>query len=203
MLGEGFSRGVAQFLAAIMIVFLLAGAGIAAYKHFTPAPPQPPVKPGTNLTTEGHVVAPGSNPQIVYIQGKDTHTKEIVYQEKALDPLTGQREKTDVEFVTRDRKVYVKVNGKEFEIVPEVKEGSKFEKGKVVITEETTMAINLTTPKKVAEAGVGWGTQGPAVMVGVPINQGAGVWVVGTKGFVAGGLTFPINRDQKPKEEKK
>ena len=99
-----------------------------------------------NVTTTGAAAKP-DDLKTVYLQGQNTHTKEIVYVPKEVDPKTNQPEKTDVQFERKDSKVYVKVNGKKFEIPTDVKEDAKFENGKLVITEETEMRINVSYTK--------------------------------------------------------
>ena len=152
---------------------------------------QKDTRPVMNVTTTGAAAKP-DDLKTVYLQGQNTHTKEIVYVSKEVDPKTNQPEKTDIQFERKNSKVYVKVNGKEFEIPTDVKEDAKFENGKLVITEETEMRINVVTPKPVMTLGLGYGRNGTAVKVSGPLSGAVGWWIYGDKQTVAGGLQFPI-----------
>ncbi len=149
------------------------------------------IPPVININTDGQPPKPGE-PQIVYVQGQNTHTQEIVYVPKEIDPATGQQEKTDVQFEKRESKVYVKVNGKEFEVPTDVQEDAKFQNGKLVITEDTQMRLNITAPKPSFNLGVGWSKEGPAAQINGPLYKNASWWVYGDKKTVAGGVQFPI-----------
>jgi hypothetical protein len=148
-------------------------------------------KPVTSVNTAGQQSKPGE-PQVVYVQGQNTNTKEVVYMQKAVDPATGQQEKTDVQFDKVGNKVYVKVNGKEFEVPAEVQENAKFENGKLVVTEQTEMHINVTAPKPAVNLGLGYGINGPAAQINGPLYKSISWWVYGDKNTAAGGLQFPI-----------
>ncbi|SDF34029.1 hypothetical protein [Sporolituus thermophilus] len=147
--------------------------------------------PQISVNLDGKPSKP-SEPQAVYIQGQNTSTREIVYVPKETDPKTGQQERTNVQFEKRQGKVYVKVNGKEFEVPAEVKEEAKFEKGKLVVTEETEIRINITAPKPTLNVGVGWSMNGPAAQVNGQLWKSVSWWVYGDRKTVAGGVQFPI-----------
>ncbi|TCL39938.1 hypothetical protein EV210_101136 [Anaerospora hongkongensis] len=147
--------------------------------------------PVINVNTNGEAAKPGET-QVVYVQGETVHTKELVYVPKETNAATGITEKTDVQFDKRQGIIYVKVNGKEFEVPANVKEDSKFENGKFVVTEQTEMHINLTTPKPAVNLGVGWGINGPAAQVNGPLYKNVSFWVYGDQKTAAGGLQFPI-----------
>jgi len=147
--------------------------------------------PVINVNTAGEASKPGET-QVVYVQGENTHTKEIVYVPKETDPATGKPEKTDVQFDKRQGKIYVKINGKEFEVPADVKENTKFENGKLVVTEQTEMRINLTTPKPAMNLGVGWGVNGPAAQMNGPLYKNVSWWVYGDQKTATGGIQFPI-----------
>lgn len=76
---------------------------------------------------------------------REIHTVE--YVEKATNPVTGKKEKTDVQIDTSKKDVNVSVNGKEYSFKPDVKEDYKFENGKLVFTQESTSTINIQAPK--------------------------------------------------------
>lgn len=148
-------------------------------------------RPVISVNTNGQQSKPGET-QVVYLQGQNTQTKEIVYVPKEVDPNTGQQEKTDVQFDKKDNKVYVKVNGKEFEVPAEVTEDSKFENGKLVVTEQTEMHVNITAPKPAFNLGLGWSTNGPAAELNGPLYKNVSWWVYGDQKTAAGGIQFPI-----------
>ena len=183
-------RDEARIYGRIILITLLAVAVIFAWNYFKK---HDPVQPGPQISinTDGKTSKPGE-PQIVYLKGDDTHTKEIVYVPKEIDPNTGQTEKTDVQFERRENKVYVVVNGKPFEVPIDVKEDAKFEKGKLVITEKTEMRVNITAPKPAFNAGLGWSMNGPAAQLNGPLYKNVSWWVYGDQKTAAGGIQFPV-----------
>lgn len=181
-----------KFFVILFVIVAALGIGYYEYKQYK-ASNQPQVLSTPNITinTSGDKSKPGES-QVVYLQGASTHTQEIVYVPKEVDPKTGQTEKTDVQFERQQGKVYVKVNGKEFEVPADVKEDTKFEKGKLVITEQTEMRVNITAPKPAFNLGLGWSKEGPAAQLNGPLYKSVSWWVYGDKKNVAGGLQFPI-----------
>jgi len=180
---------VGTVVVAVLLYF--ARAEYQQWKQHFIEQAQKDARPIVNVNTNGEASKP-SEPQVVYIKGDSTHTREIVYQPKEIDAQTGQIEKTDVQFDKKDNKVYVKVNGKEFEVPAEVKEDAKFEKGKLVITDQTEMRINITAPKPSVNLGLGWSKEGPAAQLNGPLYKNVSWWAYGDKNNIAGGLQFPI-----------
>lgn len=178
-------------LAAVLALLAFCYSEYQDWKQHIKEQAQKDTRPIISVNTAGQQSKP-SEPQVVYVQGQNTHTKEIVYVPKEVDPETGQQERTDVQFETRQGKVYVKVNGKEFEVPAEVKEDAKFEKGKLVVTEQTEMRINITAPKPTLNVGVGWSMNGPAAQVNGPLWKSVSWWVYGDRKTVAGGVQFPL-----------
>jgi len=180
------------FLILFMIISML-GLCYYEYKQYKAEhqPVQSLAQPNITINTAGEKSKPGEA-QVVYVQGQNTNTKEIVYVPKEVDAKTGSMEKTDVQFETRQGKVYVKVNGKDFEVPVDVKEDTKFEKGKLVVTEKSEMRINITAPKPAFNVGLGWSQQGAAAQVNGPLFKNVSWWVYGDKKTLAGGLQFPI-----------
>jgi len=91
----------------------------------------------------------------------DTNT-EVKYVPKEIDPDTGEKEKTDVEANINQPTVNVKVNGMAHDFKLEQKENQKFENGKVVLDQNTTLKLDVKTndPKLVkvdAFCGEGYG----------------------------------------------
>lgn len=176
-----------KFFVILLIIISALGIGYYEYKQYKAEHqsvtqlPQPTI----TINTAGEKSKPGET-QVVYVQGQNTNTKEIVYVPKETD------EKTDVQFETKQGKIYVKVNGKDFEVPVDVKENTKFEKGKLVVTDQSEMRINITTPKPSLNVGLGWSKQGPAAQVNGPLFKNVSWWVYGDKQTVAGGLQFPI-----------
>lgn len=152
---------------------------------------QKDTRPVISINTNGESSKPGET-QVVYVQGQNTQTKEIVYVPKEVNPTTGQQEKTDVQFDKKQGNVYVKVNGKEYEVPANVKEDTKFENGKLVVTEQTEMRVNITAPKPFFNLGLGWSKEGPAAQLNGPLYKNISWWVYGDKKTAAGGIQFPI-----------
>lgn len=183
-----------KFFIILLLIVAVLGIAYYEYKQYQSAKQTQALQsPNITINTAGEKSKPGE-PQVVYVQGSNSHTKEIVYVPKEVDPQTGKIEKTDVEFERKQGKVYVKVNGKDFEVPAEVKEDAKFEKGKLVVTEQTEMRVNITAPKPLLNLGLGWSKEGPAAELNGPLYKNVSWWVYGDKETVAGGLQFPIMR---------
>lgn len=117
--------------------------------------------------------------------------KEITYVAK--EP----GEKTDVEIKSAPPKVVVSVNGKEtqFETLPS--ESQKFDKGKLVVTEETKLTLDIKTPPPPKlSIGLGWSNHGPAALLGGRLDSGghANWWLYGDRKTVSGGIQVPIGK---------
>lgn len=180
----------------IILLLIVTALGIAYYEYKqyqSTKQAQALQAPNITINTAGEKSKP-SDPQVVYLQEANSHTKEIVYVPKEIDPQTGQTEKTDVQFERKQGKVYVKVNGKDFEVPADVKEDVKFENGKLVVTEQTEMRVNITAPEPLLNLGVGWSKEGPAAELNGPLYKNVSWWVYGDKRTVAGGVQFPIMR---------
>lgn len=188
----------------VILSVLVAALGIAYYEYrqyakTTQVPPGAAV-PSITVNTGGQPSKPGET-QVVYLKGENTHTKEIVYVPKETietkqpdGTIKKEQEKTDVEIERKQGVVFVKVNGKEFAVPAEVKEESKFENGKLVVTEQSEMRINITAPKPALNLGVGWSKDGPAVQMNGPFFKNVSWWVYGDKKKAAGGIQFPISK---------
>lgn len=179
----------------LMLLIIISVLGVCYYEYKQSKTEQQPVQefsqPTLTITTAGETSKLGE-PQVVYVQGQNTTTKEIVYVPKETDVKTGSLEKTDVQFESKQGKIYVKVNGKDFEVPVDVKENTKFENGKILVTDQSEMRINITAPKPSANLGLGWSKEGPAAQVNGPLFKNVSGWVYGDKKTVAGGLQFPI-----------
>lgn len=120
--------------------------GIAFFKyHMLEKYANPQQPPSMNISLDGKP-SKVSDPQVVYLQGQNIITKEIVYTQKEIDPVSGEKEKTDVQLERKENKVYVKVNGSIYEVPVEVTEDTTFENGKLVVTETSKTDVNITGP---------------------------------------------------------
>jgi len=198
LIGKGddmlrFVQSEWKFFVILLIIVSLLGVCYYEYKQYKAAHQPAQQLPGPNITinTAGETSKPGE-PQVVYVQGQNTNTKEIVYVPKETDVKTGSLEKTDVQFETKQGKIYVKVNGKDFEVPADVQETTKFENGKLVVTQQSEMRVNITAPKPAFNLGLGWSKEGPAAQINGPLLKNISWWVYGDKKTVAGGLQFPI-----------
>lgn len=117
-------------------------------------------------------------------------TKEIVYVPKEAG------EKTDVQIETAKPAITVMVNGRETEFKTLTDEQQKFEKGKLVITEETQLKLEIKTPPPPRYSlGVGWGTNGAALMAAGRLGGGPfGWWLYGDRRTAAAGVMLPLGR---------
>lgn len=89
-----------------------------------------------------------TSPTVVYVKGENIETKEISYVYKETDGKTGQKEKTDVQIDQAQKPIAVKINGKLFEVAGDVTETSKFENGKLVVTQTNKIGIDITAPEQ-------------------------------------------------------
>ncbi|MDR7867882.1 MAG: hypothetical protein RIN56_13835 [Sporomusaceae bacterium] len=182
-----------KFLLIVSILIAALGTGWHEWRLWRDGRGITAAGPQLNVSTDGKPSQPGE-PQVVFVQGQGTHTREIVYVPKESDPATGEKEKTDVQFDRRQGKIFVKVNGKDYEIPAEVQESTKFEKGKLVITEETQMRVNITAPKPRFNLGLGMSVHGPAAIVSGPLKGSMSWWLYGDRKTIAGGIQIPIMR---------
>jgi|GEM_PF-4779441 len=72
---------------------------------------------------------------------------DIQYVEKEVDPLTGQREKTDVQVDIDPQKVNLLVNGKPYETAILAGETYAFENGKLVLKQTSMATIDVQLPE--------------------------------------------------------
>lgn len=87
--------------------------------------------------------------QIAQVKNTSTHTNTVTYVQKEIDPITGQKEDTDVELKTQPSKITVKVNdGSKYTFDQQPNEKYKFENGKLLMTQQTTLDINVTQKKQ-------------------------------------------------------
>lgn len=87
--------------------------------------------------------------QIAQVKNTSTHTNTVTYVQKEIDPVTGQKEDTDVELKTQPSKITVKVNdGSKYTFDQQPNEKYKFENGKLLMTQQTTLDINVTQKKQ-------------------------------------------------------
>jgi len=87
--------------------------------------------------------------QIAQVKNTSTHTNTVTYVQKEIDPVTGQKEDTDVELKTQPSKITVKVNdGSKYTFDQQPNEKYKFENGKLVMTQQTSLDINVTQKKQ-------------------------------------------------------
>ncbi|MEN6413911.1 MAG: hypothetical protein ABFC84_14305 [Veillonellales bacterium] len=188
-----FMRQEWKFFIVLLLVIVALGVIYYEYRQYKEEhqAAQAAAQPAVTINTAGEKSKSGE-PQVVYVQGQNTNTKEIVYVPREVDSQTGQAEKTDVQFERQQEKIYVKVNGKDFEIPANVKESTKFENGKLVVMEQSEMQVKLTAPKPAFNLGVGWSREGAAVQVNGPLYKNVSWWVYGDKKTMAGGLQFPI-----------
>ena len=87
--------------------------------------------------------------QIAQVKNTSTHTNTVTYVQKEIDPATGEKENTDVELKTQPSKITVKVNdGSKYTFDQQPDEKYKFENGKLIMTQQTSLDINVTQKKQ-------------------------------------------------------
>ena len=103
------------------------------------------------LDTNGKLDSLNNNlsKQIAQVKNTSTHTNTVTYIQKEVDPTTGKKEETDVEVNSKPSKITVKVNdGQKYTFDKLPSETSKFEDGKIVMTSQTALDINVTQKKQ-------------------------------------------------------
>ena len=103
------------------------------------------------LDTNGKLDSLNNNlsKQIAQVKNTSTHTNTVTYIQKEIDPATGKKEETDVEVNSKPSKITVKVNdGQKYTFDKLPSETSKFEDGKIVMTSQTALDINVTQKKQ-------------------------------------------------------
>ena len=109
------------------------------------------VKDQITLDTNGKIDTLNNNlsKQIAQVKNTSTHTNTVTYVQKEIDPATGEKEDTDVELKTKPSKITVKVNdGSKYTFDQLPTENYKFENGKIVMTQQTSLDINVTQKKQ-------------------------------------------------------
>ncbi len=71
---------------------------------------------------------------------------QIQYVAKEINPMTGQKENTDLEANISQPKIGVKVNGKDHEFDLIQGETQKFENGKIVMNQDSTIKFEVEVP---------------------------------------------------------
>ncbi|WP_418798779.1 hypothetical protein [Phascolarctobacterium faecium] len=138
------------------------------------------------------VVEPEIKTEVKY--KTDTKT-EIVYVPKYIYP-DGSTEKTDVDVNIGKQELAVKVNGKDFEIKKADDEKYVFDKYKLQVNQTSRADLNITVPvidkTKHWEIGIGTSKDGTVGMIGFPIKNNIGGWIVGRQGNVMSGIFVKI-----------
>lgn len=139
---------------------------------------------------------PVAEPEIKTEVKYKTDTKtEIVYVPKYIYP-DGSTEKTDVDVNIGKQELAVKVNGKDFEIQKAEDEKYIFDKYKLQLNQTSRADLNITVPvidkTKHWEIGIGTSKDGTVGMIGFPIKNNIGGWIVGRQGNVMLGVMVKI-----------
>lgn len=134
MSGVPNKHTIKNWLKVIIPLVLVIVVGFLAY-HFN-----------THKVTEEPTYTPKAP---IHVEHERKQTTTFEYLPKAVDPITGVREDTDVQFTTKQQPLVVNVNGKRHEIATDnVKEEHKLEKGKLVVTETHEAVLDLRVPEQ-------------------------------------------------------
>ena len=125
---------LSNWLKIIIPVIFVVVVAVLAYRFSThEAPVEPKYEPK----------AP------IHVEHERKQTTTFEYLPKSVDPTTGVREDTDVQFTTKQQPLVVNVNGKRHEIATDnVKEEHKLDNGKLVVTEVHEAVLDLTVPEQ-------------------------------------------------------
>ena len=117
----------------LLAVCFLLGAGVGSYITYQHFP----------RTIEKRVDI--EKPVVKEVVKVETET-QIQYVARAIDPVTGQKENTDLEANINQPKIGVKVNGKDHEFGLLQGETQKFENGKIVMNQDSTIKFEVEVP---------------------------------------------------------
>ena len=120
------------WILVIAVCFLL-GAGVGSYITYQHFP----------RTIEKRVDI--EKPVVKEVVKVETET-QIQYVARAIDPVTGQKENTDLEANINQPKIGAKVNGKDHEFDLLQGETQKFENGKILMNQESTIKFDVEVP---------------------------------------------------------
>ena len=98
----------------------------------------------------------------------------------------------DIEVASKSNYI-VEVNGKREELKPVVKETTKLENNKVVVTQENTVTTKVTLPTPAFSIGAGMNTKGEtAIVADGRIYKNLNWWAYGSRTEQAGGLKVTV-----------
>lgn len=127
--------------------------------------------------------------QPIYIQGeaKHTQTNTVQYVKKERDPVTGEVEKTDAEYQIAQPKVTVKVNGQEADFDLLQGEKWKFEDGKLLFQQDSSIDFLFQVPSidRTRRHGLSYGLRSDgneALRYDQAFKDSRWGWYVGTDG---------------------
>lgn len=134
MSGVPNKHTIKNWLKVIIPLILVIVVGFLAYRFNTHEVPEEPTYTP---------MAP------IHVEHERKQTTTFEYLPKSVDPITGVREDTDVQFTTKQQPLVVNVNGKRHEIATDnVKEEHKLDNGKLVVTETHEAVLDLRVPEQ-------------------------------------------------------
>lgn len=83
----------------------------------------------------------------IEVKGETEYKTQIVYVPKEVDKETGTKEKTDIEVTIPPAEINVKVNDKLVTIKPDFWEEFKFDDGKLVLDQKSSLNMDLRVPE--------------------------------------------------------
>lgn len=156
--------------------------------RFSKAQPAVPEGPGQYHFTVNGPSQQAPAPQIIYVPvGTEQKTTTTV----GVEPKT-KDDPTDMEYRLKTN-YFVKINDKSYEVEPAVKEDTKLENNKIVMTQESKLDIKVDMPQPVGSFGAGVNNHGEiAVMADGRIWKNLNWWAYASSSEQAGGLKITI-----------
>ncbi len=87
-----------KYFLSLLLILLVFSVAYYEYKQYAANKQTTTEKQPTVIVNTSGEKGKASDPQVVYIQGQSSVTKEVVYVPKETDAKTGITEKTDVQF---------------------------------------------------------------------------------------------------------
>lgn len=185
-------RGPFRVCGYALLFVLVAGALMFIYQWtaalFSKTQPAVQTGPGQYHFTVNGPSAQEPAPQVIYVPvatEQKTVTSVGVEAKKKDDP-------TDFEY-RLNTNYFVDINGKKYEVTPAVKEDTKLQNNKIVMTQESKLNLKVDVPQPAGSLGAGMNNRGQiAVTADGRLWKNLSWWVYASRTEQAGGLKVTI-----------
>ena len=187
-------RSVLRNVGYALLFVLVAGALMFIYQWisnlFGKTQPAQPTGPGQYHFTVNGPSPQEPAPQIIYVPvaAAEKTVTSVGVEAKAKDDPTDFAYRMNTNYI-------VDINGKQYEVAPTVKEDTKLQNNKIVMTQESTLNLKVDVPQPAGSLGAGVNDHGElAVMADGRMWKNVSWWAYGSRTERAGGLKVTIYR---------